>query len=166
MRRNIAVVLGGTRWTPDALRITCVDAYTGERCVVSRDSHVAIPRAVAASSAVPGIFPPQPIGDRRCMDGGVSGTGTHLDLLAGARRVLVLALTDGRDMNEGMMTLTPSGGRQELSDLEASGTTVLLRTPAEVDMFELMSPAAVPGALALGSRQASADVGLLSDFWS
>ena len=40
-------------------------------------------RAVAASSAVPGIFAPQAIGDRRCMDGGVSGPGTHLDLLAG-----------------------------------------------------------------------------------
>ena len=100
------------------------------------------------------------------MDGGVSGTGTHLDLLAGARRVLVLALTDGSDMNEGMMTVTPSGGTPGVADLEASGTDVLLRTPAEVDMFELMSPGAVPGALALGARQASADVGLLSDFWS
>ncbi len=166
VRRNIALVLGVTRWTSETLRITCVDAYTGERCVVSRDSRVAVPRAVAASSAVPGVFPPQPIEDRRCMDGGVSGTGTHLDLLAGARRVLVLALTDGSDMNEGMMTMTPSGGAREVADLEASGTDVLLRTPAEVDMFELMSPGAVPGALALGARQASADVGLLSDFWS
>ena len=166
VRRNIALVLGVTRWTSETLRITCVDAYTGERCVISRDSRVAVPRAVAASSAVPGVFPPQPIGDRRCMDGGVSGTGTHLDLLAGARRVLVLALTDGSDMNEGMMTMTPSGGAREVADLEASGTDVLLRTPAEVDMFELMSPGAVPGALALGARQASADVGLLSDFWS
>lgn len=166
MRRNIALVLGATRWTSGALRITCVDAYTGERCVVGPDSRVAVPRAVAASSAVPGIFPPQTIGDRPCMDGGVSGTGTHLDLLAGARRVVVLALTDGSDMNEGMMTLAPSAGSREVADLRASGTSVLLRTPAEVDMFELMSPGAVPGALALGARQARADVGLLTDFWS
>ena len=76
---------GGTgSWTSPALQITCVDAYTGERCVVTRDSLTTIPRAVAASSAVPGVFAPQPIGDRRCMDGGVSGTGTHLDLLGGA----------------------------------------------------------------------------------
>ncbi len=166
MRRNIAFVVGSTRWTHEALRITCVDAYTGERCVVDRQSRVTIPRAVAASSAVPGIFPPQPIGDRRCMDGGVIGTGTHLDLLAGARRVLVLALVDGRDMNEGMMTLAPGSGPREVADLEATGTSVLVRTPAAVDMFELMSPAAVPGALALGARQASADVELLADFWS
>ena len=54
-----------------------------------------VARAVAASSAVPGLFTPQPILDRRCMDGGVSGTGTHLDLVAGARRAVVLHLTDG-----------------------------------------------------------------------
>ena len=29
------------------------------------------------------------------MDGGVSGTGTHLDLIVGAGRAVVLSLTDG-----------------------------------------------------------------------
>jgi hypothetical protein len=100
------------------------------------------------------------------MDGGVSGTGTHLDLLAGADRALVLTLTDGTDMTEGMMTSHPGAGLQELEDLRASGTEVLIRTPAEVDLVELMTPTAVPKALALGSRQASADVGLISTFWS
>ncbi len=74
-RRNITLVLGTGRWTSDALHITCVDAYTGERCVVTGETDTTMARAVAASSAVPGIFAPQPIGDRRCMDGGVSGTG-------------------------------------------------------------------------------------------
>ena len=74
------------------------------------------------------------------MDGGVSGTGVHLDLLAGARRVLVLALTDGSDMIEGMMTSHPGEGRREIEDLEASGADVLVRMPAEVDMLELMAP--------------------------
>ncbi len=122
MRRNISIVLGRVPWNSESLQITCVDTYTGERCVVTHQSRTTIPRAVAASSAVPGVFPPQPIGDRRCMDGGVSGTGTHLDLLAGARRVVILALTDGRDMSEGMMTTHPDAGQQELDDLEASGT--------------------------------------------
>jgi len=108
MRRNISLVVGAAPWTSEALHITCVDAYTGERCVVTRHSRTSIPRAVAASSAVPGVFSPQPIGDRRCMDGGVSGTGTHLDLFAEARRVLILALTDGSDLSEGMMTPTPA----------------------------------------------------------
>jgi NTE family protein len=166
MRRNITLVVGTGRWPSDSLSITCVDAFTGERCVVTRATGVSPARAVAASSAVPGIFSPQPIGDRRCMDGGVSGSGTHLDLLAGARRVLILALSDGTDVTEGMMTSHPDEGRRELEDLRNSGTEVVLRVPSTVDYLQLMSPAAVPGAMAMGVRQASADVGLLSTFWS
>ena len=163
--RNISLVVGTGRWPSPALHITCVDAYTGERCVVTRDSRTSVARAVAASSAVPGIFAPQPIADRRCMDGGVSGTGVHLDLLAGAERVLVLALTDGSEMTEGMMTSHPGEGARELEDLKASGSEVLVRMPAEVDLLELMSPHSVPGALAMGARQAAEDAGLLADFW-
>lgn len=165
LRRNISLVVGRLQWPSEALRITCVDAYTGERCVVSGTSGTGVARAVAASSAVPGVFPPQPIGDRRCMDGGVSGTGTHLDLLAGADRVLVLALTDGRDLTEGMMTHSPGALVREIEDLEATGTSVVLQTPAEVDMLELMSPSAVPGALSMGARQATDDIGRLAEFW-
>ncbi len=165
LRRNIALVVGRLGWPSEALRITCVDAYTAERCVVSATSRTAISRAVAASSAVPGIFAPQPIGDRRCMDGGVSGTGTHLDLLAGAAKVVVLALTDGGDWAEGMMTHRPAALGAEIEALEAAGTSVLVRMPAEVDLLELMSPGAVPAALSMGASQADADAGLLAEFW-
>ena len=166
MRRNVSLVVGIGPWSSESLHITCVDAYTGERCVVTKASRTSLPRAVAASSAVPGVFAPQPVGDRRCMDGGVSGTGTHLDLFGGARRVLVLALTDGRDITEGMMTSHPGDGLQELEDLKASGADVVLRVPSEVDLRLLMDPGSVPKALALGARQASDDVGMLASFWS
>ena len=109
MPRNVGVMLASRRWPADALQITCVDAFTGERCVVTRASGVSVTRAVAASSAVPGLFTPQPILDRRCMDGGVSGSGTHLDLLAGARRAVVLNLTDGAGVETGAMTSAPGG---------------------------------------------------------
>jgi NTE family protein len=165
MRRNVSLVLGTGPWTSEALQITCVDAYTAERCVVTKQSRTSLPRAVAASSAVPGVFAPQPIGDRRCMDGGVSGTGTHLDLLAGARRVLILALTDGTDVSEGMMTSHPGDGLRELEDLQASGAEVILRVPTEVDLMQLMEPSSVPQALALGARQAADDAGVLATFW-
>jgi NTE family protein len=158
--------VGTGRWPSESLHITCVDAYTAERCVVTRTSGATVARAVTASSAVPGIFAPQSIGDRRCMDGGVSGTGVHLDLLAGARRVLVLALTDGIDMTEGMMTCDPGEGRRELEDLQSSGTDVLVRTPTEVDMLELMAPASVARALAMGARQAADDASMLARFWT
>ena len=166
MRRNVALIIGAKRWPSPTLHISCVDAYTGERCFVTRDAGVAVTTAAAASSAVPGLFPPQLIADRRCMDGGVSGSGTHLDVLAGAQRVLVLALSDGSELTEGMMTSQPSGGRREIEDLMATGTKVELRTPEAVDPLELMSPASVPKALAMGARQASADLADLTSFWN
>ncbi len=165
-RRTMHLVVGPGRWSSDALHITCVDAYSGERCVVTRRAGTTMSRAVAASIAVPGVFGPQPIGDRRCMDGGVSGTGTHTDLLAGSKRALVLALTHPADQTEGMMTAHPEQGRQELEDLEKSGTEVLVRTPTAVDLTQLMSPDAVPRAMAMGAAQASADAGLVGDFWN
>jgi NTE family protein len=165
-RRNISLVLGSGGWPSGALHITCVDAYTGERCVVTKEAGTTVARAVAASSAVPGIFAPQPIADRRCMDGGVSGTGLHLDLVAGAGRVLVLALTDGSDLTEGMMTFPPGQIQRELDGLRASGSEVIVRVPAQVDLLELMSPASVPKALEMGSRQAADDARMLAEFWN
>jgi NTE family protein len=165
IRRNVSLLVGRSPWYSGALAITCVDAYSGERCVVDRSAGTAVARAVAASSAVPGVFPPQPIADRRCMDGGVSGSGTHLDLLAGAGRALILALTDGSDQTEGMMTMAPGDSRREREELRASGCEVVLRTPTEVDIDKLMAPASLPKALAMGAHQASDDVGMLATFW-
>jgi NTE family protein len=71
-------------WPARRFLVSGVDAYTGERLVADRESGVSLPRAVAASSSVLGIFAPQPWLDRRVMDGGVSGTGLHADLAAGA----------------------------------------------------------------------------------
>jgi NTE family protein len=164
MPRNIGVMLASRKWPADALHITCVDAFTGERCVVTRSAGVNVTRAVAASSAVPGLFTPQPILDRRCMDGGVCGTGTHLDLLAGARRAIVLNLTDGAGVETGAMTSTPGGFLEEIAALRASGTEVFHRMPEKMDLLTLMDPAAVPDAIAMGERQAAADADELRTF--
>jgi NTE family protein len=157
MARNVALVLASRRWPSPSVQITCVDAYSGERCVVTEDAGVPIARAVAASSAVPGLFPPQPVLDRRCIDGGVSGTGTHLDLVAGARRVLVVTLTDGEGAEQGAMTVSPTGFRDELAALEASGAEVVVRMPETMDLATLMDPREVPRAVVMGERQAAAD---------
>jgi NTE family protein len=164
MPRNVALMLASRRWPAEALQITCVDAFTGARCVVTGASKVPIARAVAASSAVPGLFTPQPILDRRCMDGGVSGTGTHLDLLAGARRAVVLNLTDGAGAETGAMTSKPGEFVDELDALRATGTEVFHRMPESMDLLTLMDPAAVPDAIAMGERQAAADADELRAF--
>jgi NTE family protein len=166
MTRNLTAVLAARGWPSDALHLTCVDAYTGERCVVTRAAKVRTARAVAASSAVPGLFPPQPVLDRRCMDGGVSGTGLHLDLLAGSRRAVVLALSDGAGVEEAMMTHGPGSIVAELDALRATGTAVFVRTPETMDVLTLMDPRAVPDAVAMARRQAAADADELRAFWS
>ncbi len=164
MSRNIGLVLGSRSWPSSSLHVTCVDAFTGERCVVTSRSQVPLPRAVAASSAVPGLFAPQPLADRRCMDGGVSGSGTHLDLLAGARRALVVSLTDGSDVVEPMMTISPGDIEAEFAALRGSGTELKVCTPEAVDPDRLMDPSAVPDAIAMGRRQAGADADELREF--
>ena len=164
MERNVGLLLLARSWPSAALHVSCVDTYTGERCIVTRDSGVPIARAVAASSAVPGLFPPQPIGDRRCMDGGVSGSGTQLDLLAGAERVVVLSLTDGSPTDVGVMTQHPGAFAEELESLRASGSRVFLRSPEAFDLTRLMDPTAVPEAIAMARRQAAADADSLREF--
>ncbi len=157
MARKLGLILASRKWPSAALHITCVDSYTGERCIVTKGARVGIARAVAASSAVPGLFAPQPIGERRCMDGGVSGSGTHLDLLAGSQRVVVLSLTDGRDVTQGMMTSAVGSTEKEFDALRASGSQVFYRVPATVDLKTLMDPAAVPDAIEMGRSQAASD---------
>lgn len=98
------------------------------------------------------------------MDGGVSGSGTHLDLLAGARRALVVSLTDGSDLVEPMMTVSPGDIEAEFAALRGSGTELMVRTPEAVDPDRLMDPSAVPEAIAMGRRQAAADADELREF--
>jgi NTE family protein len=79
-------------WPDRPLRVTAVDTATGEFAVWDRDSGVPLLLAVAASCAVPGVWPPVTIGGRRFMDGGIRSV-TNADLAAGYDRVVVIAPT-------------------------------------------------------------------------
>jgi NTE family protein len=164
MRRNVGLVVRARRWPSHKLVITAVDCYTGERIVIRQEHGVPPADAIAASSAVPGLFPPQRIGDRRCMDGGVSGTGVHLDLVAGARRVLVLKLNVETDTSG--MTGTPADIEAENRALVESGSAVLVRSPETVDLELLMSPQSVAAGLHMGREQGKADADMVSAFWA
>ena len=151
-------------WPARRLLVSGVDAFTGERLVADRDSGVPLLRAVAASSSVPGIFAPQPWRDRRVMDGGVSGTGIHADLAAGAARVLVLPLVT--DLPEARMTIRPGAADAEVAGLRAAGSTVEVRSSGITDLETLMDPDQVAPALARGRAQADDDAASLRDFWA
>ena len=166
MRRNVALTVRVRRWPATNLSITCVDAYTGERCVVTSDARVSPAAAMAASSAIPGIFPPQPLLDRFCMDGGVSGTGLHLDLVAGAERVLVFSLSQVPEQERAGMTKQAGDTSAEIAALRECGTEVIVRSPAPVPLEDLMSPSAVTDAVAKGQARGAAEADEIREFWA
>ncbi|MBA3417828.1 MAG: patatin-like phospholipase family protein [Geodermatophilaceae bacterium] len=86
----IASRLPSPNWPERALRVTAVDAASGEFQVFDRSSGVPLVDAVAASCAVPGVYPPITIGSGRYVDGGVR-SATNADLADGYERVVILA---------------------------------------------------------------------------
>jgi NTE family protein len=88
----IAQRLPSHDWPQRDLRITAIDIGTGELVAFDRESGVGLVDAVAASCAVPGVWPPVTIGGRRFMDGGVGST-MNLDLATDCGAVVVLVPT-------------------------------------------------------------------------
>jgi NTE family protein len=88
-RAVIAARLPSHQWPARPIVLTAVDAHSGELTTFDASSGVPLVDAVAASCAVPGVWPPVTIGDRRYIDGGVR-SGTNADLASGHDRVLVL----------------------------------------------------------------------------
>jgi NTE family protein len=86
---SIARRLPEQSWPQRRLLITAVDVESGEFRVFDRNSGVDLASAVAASCAVPGIFPPVSIDGKRYMDGGMRSIA-NADLAAGCDPVLIL----------------------------------------------------------------------------
>lgn len=82
--------LVGAEWPDRPLVVTAVDAETGEFTPFDRSSGVPLLHAVAASCAVPGVYPPVTIDGRRYVDGGIR-SAANADLATGYERVVVLA---------------------------------------------------------------------------
>jgi NTE family protein len=103
VRRNvIAQRLPSHDWPDRVLRISAIDTATGELVAFDRRSGVGLVDAVAASCAVPGVWPPVTIGERRYMDGGV-GSSVNM-ALADDCDVAVVLVPSGRS------TPSPFGG--------------------------------------------------------
>lgn len=85
-----ARLLGGREWPEGDLLVTAVDAEDGAFRVFDRGSDVPYLAAVAASCAVPVVYPTIEIAGRRYMDGGMR-SATNADVVRGADRVVVVA---------------------------------------------------------------------------
>ncbi len=91
-RAVIARRLPRNDWSQRRLLITSVNAETGAAVVFDRDSGVSLIDAVAASCAVPLVWPPMTINGQRYIDGGVR-SAANADLAKGYERVVVIAPT-------------------------------------------------------------------------
>jgi NTE family protein len=163
--RNLQLMIDvlslGRSWPNPRFHATTTDCYTGERLVLSQSSNIPISHAVCASVSLPGVFGPTWIGDRLCMDGAMCSTSTHVDLIAGAKRALVVALTDKGPRFSNI----PNDIEQELRNVEAAGTKTLL-IAADPSKVDLLSPAEIEPALKAGRDRAVREADRVKAFWA
>jgi NTE family protein len=149
-REVIARRLPSHVWPERHLLITAIDAATGEFVVFDKDAGVPLVEAVGASCAVPMVWPPVTIGDRRFIDGGMRSSA-NADLAAGADRIVVIApVTQG------------GGATPKVADEVAAlrcGATVALITPDGEALSAIgrnvLDPARRAAAARAGQRQAA-----------
>ncbi|MBG6095831.1 NTE family protein [Nocardioides luteus] len=88
-RRVVASRLVADDW-PTTLKVTAIDADTGELHLFDANSGVPLANAVAASGAVPGVWPIENFQGRFWVDGGMVST-TNARRAAGHDRIVILA---------------------------------------------------------------------------
>ena len=147
-------------WPGRPVRIVAVDALTGEVRIFDEGGDVTLVDAVAASSSVPGIWPPVTIDGRRYIDGGIRSV-LNADLAAGHDVVLILAPIDeplpvGPDVVAGMEAL------------EARARILFVRPDeASTAAFgpDLLDPASREPSARAGRRQGQALAESVRSFW-
>lgn len=159
---TVGSLLGDVRdWPERELRITAVDAQTGQVKPFDAHSGVTLLEAVAASCAVPVVWPPVTVAGRRWLDGGSRSTA-NLQLARGYRRVLAIVPIPQA------VGPHPSASQQaaELSD-EGARVTLLSpdRAARRIMGRDMTSDIRRPDAARAGHAQASALARSVADAW-
>jgi NTE family protein len=148
-------------WPDRRLLITAVDVATGEFKVFDKDSGVSLVLAVAASCAVPGVWPPVTIDGRRYMDGGVRSSA-NADLAAGYDRVIVIAPI--------ARAMGPMAGVDTQIEALRALSQVCLVTPDKAALAafgrNLLDPAKRAAAARAGLAQAGSVIDQVRETWA
>lgn len=153
--------LGGADWPADRdLQVTAVDAHTGEFRALDRHCGVSMIEAVAASCAVPGVWPPVTALGTRWIDGGVRSMA-NADLAAGYDRVVVLA-----PLSTGFGAMARPATQVEALAATARATLVTPDAAARAAFGRnVLDPAARPASARAGREQSAALAGPLRELW-
>ena len=152
-RAIIAARLPSSTWPQQTLRVTAVAADTGALVVFDRDAGVDLVDAVAASCAIPMIWPAVTIGGQRFVDGGIRST-TNKDVASDCDRVLVL---------EPFRMFESS----DVHDLPGQQVLVITPDTASTAAFgdDTLDPTVRPGSARAGFRQGRRDAVSVREFW-
>jgi NTE family protein len=157
-----------TGWPVARMFTTANDCYTGERLVVSQPAAnrngIPLAHAVAASSSLPGVIGPTLLGQRYCMDGGISRTWAHTDVVAGSKRALVITLTNGYEGS--LLSGIPHNIYDEMKALEATGTKGMLIIAGTPPGVNLLDPHQIRPALEAGYARAKVEAPMIQAFWA
>ncbi|WP_371673070.1 patatin-like phospholipase family protein [Streptomyces sp. NBC_00289] len=159
---TVGALLPGIReWPERPLRITAVDALSGQLEVFDARTKPTLLEAVAASCAVPVVWPPVTVAGRRFMDGGSRCT-TNIRLARGHHHILAVSpLPDAVGPH-------PSAHR-EAAELTAEGAHVTLLAPDRAGRRamgrDMTSDARRPAAARAGHDQATALAASVPGVW-
>lgn len=169
-------LMGGmTAWPSPAFHTTAVDCYTGERLIVDQNSGVTLASAVGASTSLPGTGGPTWVGDSICMDGGVSKSSTHADILVGAKRVIIFTLMnltkeEVAQLPKGPFGLAekthPGNANAEAAMIEAAGGKAFVVAGNPPAGTNFMDATLLKDAMARGAAQALVDLPEISAIWN
>jgi NTE family protein len=120
-RKVIESRLPSGDWPAAPLKITAIDASTGEFVVFDAASQASLVDAVGASCANPGSWPAVTIAEHRYIDGGMRSPA-NADLAAGYERVVIVVPLGRRS---GVLP----GADEQAGDLRAAGAKVVVVSP-------------------------------------
>ena len=144
--------IGVSDWPHDRLKLVAVDVEDGRLAAHDRASAAPLDRAIAASCAVPGLFPPISIHGRRYMDGGVR-SGTSADLLLPDEPEVVVIVAPLSRAATAIGALAERCLDHEIEALEAAGARVFKVLPNEEDVAAF-GPNLMDAAKAQNGREA------------
>jgi NTE family protein len=160
-RSVIASRLPSHDWPERAVTITSVNARTGVFRVFTRDDGVALVDAVAASCAVPGVWPPVSIDGERWIDGGMR-SAVNANLATGCARVVILA-----PITSGFGAVQSVG--QQAAALRTAGSEVVVVSPTRQAKQRMgrnsLDPSQRAAAAEAGHRQAAQEVDRVAAVW-